>query len=237
MYELLFIVSPDAAASSRDEIVSKVEGLIKADGGQIISGGLWGRRKFAYVIEKKTEGYYYLYYFNAPSTNLNAITDFMRLDKSVLGRMILSIADKHQKAIKIWPKEDKPKAKAEEPATAEKVETEVKVAEPENVVTPAEEPAKEKPVKAEAPVESAEPAIAEPTPAESVEEEPDAAESSSAEAAKPAEKAADEPKKKAAAPKKKAAPKVKAEKAAADKAVETKEVKEDGGKSSDTDAE
>jgi small subunit ribosomal protein S6 len=58
VYELMIIIDSDVADADVDEVISRVVGLVTDEGGTIATTDNWGRRRFAYEIDHKTEGTY-----------------------------------------------------------------------------------------------------------------------------------------------------------------------------------
>jgi small subunit ribosomal protein S6 len=59
-YEIIYIVHPDLDEGPLKEIIERVSGWIEEGGGTVSKMDLWGKRKLAYPIRKKNEGYYVL---------------------------------------------------------------------------------------------------------------------------------------------------------------------------------
>ena len=57
-YELMVIVDGDLEENNVEGSVRRVQDQIKARGGDVRRTDRWGKRRFAYEIAKKTEGYY-----------------------------------------------------------------------------------------------------------------------------------------------------------------------------------
>ena len=57
-YEIMIIVDGDEEDAKVDEIVQSVDTWIQGQNGQIATTDKWGKRKFAYEINHKTEGHY-----------------------------------------------------------------------------------------------------------------------------------------------------------------------------------
>ena len=57
-YELMIIIDSDVAAADVESVIGLVAGLVADEGGTVVSTDNWGRRKFAYKINHKTEGTY-----------------------------------------------------------------------------------------------------------------------------------------------------------------------------------
>ncbi len=57
-YEIMIIVDGDEEDAKVDEVVQIVETWVQDQKGQMASTDKWGKRKFAYEINHKTEGHY-----------------------------------------------------------------------------------------------------------------------------------------------------------------------------------
>ena len=63
-YELMFIIDPVLDDEKKDAVVETVKGIIAASG-EVAETDIWGLKKLAYPIQKKTEGYYVVMQFTA----------------------------------------------------------------------------------------------------------------------------------------------------------------------------
>ena len=64
-YELAVVVSAKLEDEARADVIEKVKALITRFGGNVTDVDEWGKRRFAYEIQKMTEGYYYFVHFEA----------------------------------------------------------------------------------------------------------------------------------------------------------------------------
>ena len=64
-YETVFILTPVLSDAQMKEAVEKFEGVIKDAAGTIVNEEIWGLRKLAYPIQKKSTGFYTLLEFDA----------------------------------------------------------------------------------------------------------------------------------------------------------------------------
>ena len=62
-YELMVIADGDLEENNVETIVRWVQEQIKAKGGEVRKTDRWGKRRFAYEINKKAEGYYFVIEF------------------------------------------------------------------------------------------------------------------------------------------------------------------------------
>lgn len=66
-YESLYVIVPELNEEDTASTVAKFSGIITANGGEIENVDEWGKRRLAYTIDYKTEGYYVLVVFNGPA--------------------------------------------------------------------------------------------------------------------------------------------------------------------------
>ena len=64
-YESLYVIVPDLNEEDNASVINKFSGIVTANGGEIEKVDEWGKRRLAYMIDYKTEGYYVLMVFNA----------------------------------------------------------------------------------------------------------------------------------------------------------------------------
>jgi small subunit ribosomal protein S6 len=60
IYEVMYIATPDAVDDDIAKLNDAITNLVEKDGGTVSVVEGWGRRRMAYPINKKTEGYYVL---------------------------------------------------------------------------------------------------------------------------------------------------------------------------------
>lgn len=63
LYETVIVTSAKLGEEGNTELVEKFKALIERHGGTVQGVDDWGKRRFAYPIQKQTEGYYTLIYF------------------------------------------------------------------------------------------------------------------------------------------------------------------------------
>ena len=63
-YELMVIIDPALEDDKKEAAVENVKNII-AEAGEVSATDVWGLRKLAYPIQKKTEGYYVVMQFTA----------------------------------------------------------------------------------------------------------------------------------------------------------------------------
>lgn len=64
-YEVMYILDIDAEEAAKEAFTETVQGIITAGEGIVGKVDVWGARKLAYPIQKKSEGYYVVTEFQA----------------------------------------------------------------------------------------------------------------------------------------------------------------------------
>jgi len=93
-YELMVIFTPVLSNEEFKASTKKLKQFITDNEGEIVGEDAWGLKSFAYPIDKKTTGLYYIMEYKA-ATSLNAKFQIqMNRDESIMRFMITSL-DKH----------------------------------------------------------------------------------------------------------------------------------------------
>ncbi|MBR6351339.1 MAG: 30S ribosomal protein S6 [Firmicutes bacterium] len=91
-YELMFIIDPALEDAKKDEVVETVKGII-AESGEVTNTDVWGLRKLAYPIQKKTEGYYVVMQFNAEPELPKELDRRLRISDHCIRHIILTVEE------------------------------------------------------------------------------------------------------------------------------------------------
>jgi small subunit ribosomal protein S6 len=82
-YEILLLLDPDMSEERQTEIVTRIRETVERDGSWD-RHDVWGRRKLAYEIDHKPEGFYHLLLFSSSAETLDEITRVLRITDGVL---------------------------------------------------------------------------------------------------------------------------------------------------------
>lgn len=93
VYELMIIIDVDVDDLANKAVQARVVELIEAEGGSIASTDVWGRRRYAYPINHKTEGFYILHEVLTPGANLAELDRFLRLADEVVRHKIIRLPE------------------------------------------------------------------------------------------------------------------------------------------------
>ena len=83
-YETVFILTPVLSDEQMKEAVGKFKGLLEENGAEIVNEELWGLRKLAYPIQKKSTGFYCLLEFKADPSVIKKLEIAYRRDERVI---------------------------------------------------------------------------------------------------------------------------------------------------------
>ena len=89
-YEVLYLITPELDEETNKAVIEKFASIITANGGEIVKQDEWGKRRLAYAIDYKTEGYYVLVDFNAAPTLPAELERNFRNDERILRYMVTS---------------------------------------------------------------------------------------------------------------------------------------------------
>jgi small subunit ribosomal protein S6 len=93
-YEVLFIVRPDLDEEQTEAVINKFTDLIEKEGGEIVKVDKWGKRKFAYEIDKKwKDGFYTLVNFNSEPAVASELERVMKISDEIIRQMITRIGE------------------------------------------------------------------------------------------------------------------------------------------------
>lgn len=126
-YELMVILDPEIDERTVAPSLDKFLGVIRNDGGSIENVDIWGRRRLAYEINKKSEGIYAVVNFTATSAATQELDRQLKLSEAVMRTKVLRTEEAVARAASI---EAENTARAEaKAARASKAAANVKAAE------------------------------------------------------------------------------------------------------------
>lgn len=94
-YELTYIIDTALEETARKELIEKVSALIAANGGEVEKvDETWGKRRLAYAINYKTEGWYVLVTFKAPADLPRELERNLEIYDSVIRYLVVKLVEK-----------------------------------------------------------------------------------------------------------------------------------------------
>ena len=113
-YELLLIITPDHDENEAEALTDQVKGIIE-NGGTLLKLDPWGKKRLAYPIRKRSEGYYVLYIFESAPSFVAELNQALHVIESILRYMIVQYEDDIEKLkAEIAAKAEPPTSEAEQ---------------------------------------------------------------------------------------------------------------------------
>ena len=88
-YETLFIIDPDVGEENEKALVEKFKNLLETSA-QLENIDEWGKRKLAYSINDKNEGYYVLANFSADSQFPRELERIFKITDGIMKYIIIN---------------------------------------------------------------------------------------------------------------------------------------------------
>lgn len=106
LYEVVIVTSAKLGEEGSAELVNKFKALI-AEHGTVESVDDWGKRRFAYPIQKQTEGYYTLINFQSSPEFTAELDRRYQITDGILRTIIIKRDPRHVNAQKAQKTEEK----------------------------------------------------------------------------------------------------------------------------------
>ena len=117
-YEVVYIIDPAVEEEARKALIAKFNDLITGNGGSVDKVEEWGKRRLAYAIDYKTEGYYVLVNFQAEAELPRELERNLQISDSVIRYQVIKLIER-KVGIKPRAVRPAPVAPAAEAAPAE----------------------------------------------------------------------------------------------------------------------
>lgn len=93
-YEIYIIVDGNFEDPNVEEVITKYENFMKKNGAEIKNIDRIGRRRLAYQIKKRVNGYYVCYEISAPSDLVSKLEKNFRIDETILRNLAIQMSKK-----------------------------------------------------------------------------------------------------------------------------------------------
>ncbi|MGI6732282.1 MAG: 30S ribosomal protein S6 [Anaerovoracaceae bacterium] len=92
-YEVMFIIESSLDEEKKQATIEMVKEVISADG-EVGKENIWGNRKLAYPIDKKTEGYYVVIEFTSKPELPSELDRRLKISDAVIRHIIINKDEK-----------------------------------------------------------------------------------------------------------------------------------------------
>jgi len=91
LYEVMLIIIPELDEDQVEGTVARFRTIIERTGGEVAAENDWGRRKLAYEIDHRPDGFYYVMRFTTGERTLVELKRILRVSDDVLRHMIVKL--------------------------------------------------------------------------------------------------------------------------------------------------
>ncbi len=109
VYEVMYIAQPEAADDDIAKLNDAITSLVEKGGGTVSVVEGWGRRRMAYPINKKTEGYYQLLEIAGSGQEIAELERRFRVNDLIMRYMTVRVDEDRKAADKKKAKRDRRK--------------------------------------------------------------------------------------------------------------------------------
>lgn len=88
-YELMVILDPNLEERTVSPSLDQFLGVVKNDGGSVEKVDVWGRRRLAYDIQKKSEGIYAIVDLTAEPATVKELDRQLNLNETILRTKVI----------------------------------------------------------------------------------------------------------------------------------------------------
>lgn len=128
VYETTFIVNATLDDAQIDQVIERFREFLVKNEAEVRTLDKWGRKRLAYPIQKKNNGYYTVCEFSAPSDIAAKLERYYHLDENIMRFLTVQLSEKLLKARQ--EQERKTAAQEAVPPPVQEVKPERKVVPP-----------------------------------------------------------------------------------------------------------
>ncbi len=96
-YEVMVILDPDLEERTVQPSLETFLNVVRNDGGTVDNVEIWGRRRLAYEINKKSDGIYVVIDLNCKIETVKELDRQLNLNEAVLRTKVVRAAEKKKK--------------------------------------------------------------------------------------------------------------------------------------------
>lgn len=94
LYESTMIVNASLDDAQIDQVIARVQESITTNGGEITSLNKWGRKRLAYHIRKKNNGFYCVVEFRGTGQIIPQLERFYHLEENIIRHLTIQLDKK-----------------------------------------------------------------------------------------------------------------------------------------------
>ena len=97
-YESVVVTTSEQSGEELEKTLNQIKEVVIRHGGELKKYHLWGKRRLAYQIQKKTHGIYHLLYLTGSGKMVDELSKHCRYSDSILRFHVQAVEDIHQES-------------------------------------------------------------------------------------------------------------------------------------------
>lgn len=89
-YELMYIVRPDLDEEALTQAVGSVRAIVEAQGGEVLSSTMWGKRRLAYEVRHLRDGFYVIDEIRLDGARIADVEGTLRIHDQVFRHLLVA---------------------------------------------------------------------------------------------------------------------------------------------------
>ena len=106
VYEVMYIAAPETADEDVTKLNEAIQQQIERDGGSVVKTDVMGKRRLAYPINKKTEGFYTLFEIEGSGQEIAELERRFRVNDAVIRYLTVRVDEIRKTADKLTSKRE-----------------------------------------------------------------------------------------------------------------------------------
>jgi small subunit ribosomal protein S6 len=98
VYEIIFVADPDLGEADVDALTEQVQGFVERDGGRVDRVEKWGKKRLAYEVRRRREGYYVLIVAQGGGALVRELERRLKVTDGILRFLTVRVDDDLRKA-------------------------------------------------------------------------------------------------------------------------------------------
>ena len=117
-YELMFIVRPDMTDEDLDKLISTLQSVVPANGGNVVKVEKMGKRRLAYAVRRFYDGIYVLMIVEGGGPAIHELERRLRVTEPVIKFLTVRVDEEQKRLGKIKALRDAKKKVSAQPAAS-----------------------------------------------------------------------------------------------------------------------
>lgn len=111
VYEIMYIAQPETSGEDITKLNEGVQKLIEGEGGSVVKIDDIGRRRLAYEIKRKKEGYYVLFEIEGSGKEIAELERRFRVNDAIMRYITVRVDEDRKAAEKVLAKRERRREK------------------------------------------------------------------------------------------------------------------------------